>query len=99
MYQDPEFRAICKEVREEFPDLTTEEIMRIVKDQFGFVQKHVKEGGLTPVYLRYLGTFRVKPSRLKWVMERRAIKAAKRNGTDSEQELPTGRDTEAPPEE
>jgi hypothetical protein len=71
MKQDREFRAMCKEVAEEFEDLSTEQVMEIVSDSFEFANKHISSGSLTPVYFQYLGRFLVSPGRIDWLKKKK----------------------------
>jgi peptide subunit release factor RF-3 len=71
MIQDREFREICKQVANEFEDITVEDVMEIARDSFEFAQKHISEGSLTPVYFQYLGRFMARPGRRAWLKDRK----------------------------
>lgn len=75
MMQEREFRELCKQVGEElkekYPNLTTEQIVEMVKDSFEFVEQHISAGSLTPVYFQYLGRFRVKEGRKEFLKKRK----------------------------
>lgn len=92
MMQQREFRELIKQVREEFPELSLDQIEEIVRDQFGFAQQHISEGSLSPIYFQYLGRFKVKQGRLDWLKNRK-----KRNDTNIEQQLPPEGDSEITP--
>ena len=80
MIQEKEFRELCKEVVEElktkYPTLTLDSVASMIKDCFGFAEKHISEGSLTPIYFQYLGRFRVKEGRKEWLRKKREEKYA-----------------------
>jgi nucleoid DNA-binding protein len=53
---------------------STSEVEKAAKSQFAFVTKVIRDGNARPVRLPFFGIFKVKPSRLKHVLARRAQK-------------------------
>ena len=94
MIQQREFRELCTDVSAEFPDLSTDQVEEIVRDQFKFAQEHISQGSLTPIYFQYLGRFRAKEGRINWLKNRQ-----KRHDTNIERKLHGEGDTSPPPKE
>ena len=75
MIQDKEFRELCKQVAEnlksKYPDLTTDQVIDMIKDSFELAQAHIQAGSLTQIYFQYLGRFRVKEGRKEFLKKRK----------------------------
>jgi|1_EtaG_2_1085319.scaffolds.fasta_scaffold04609_13 uncharacterized GH25 family protein len=75
MIQDKEFRELCEKAREQvkdqYPDLTPEQVVLAVKASFGFAREHIKKGSLTPIYFQFLGRFVVKQGRQDYLKKRK----------------------------
>lgn len=52
-------------VKEDFPDLTKEQIVKICRNPFYYIRKQMSSGEFPLIHIKYLGKFLVYPGKVK----------------------------------